>query len=448
MKKNWFFYGLAVVGVVFLGLWLLPTQKVQSIKVQRVETPKGVNAWLVEDHTNPIVTLHFSFRGGAALDPVDRQGLAVMVSSLLDEGAGDLDSEAFNERLADLALSINFSAGSDTFSGRLRTLSENRTQAFRLLGLALTTPRFDEKPVERIRRQILAGLRRAEERPGSIASKALWKAAFPNHAYGRPNNGTKESVSAIIKQDLRDFIMRRLARDNLVIAAVGDVTPEQLANLLDEAFGTLPPNAAPWALPEASVAAPGPVQIIEKPLPQSTLVFAQQGIKRNDPDFYAAYVAMRVLGGGGMTSRLNDEVREKQGLAYSVYAGLYPLDHAGLVLGGAGTVNLNAGKALSIIRNVWDKTAKEGLSEEELTDAKRYLTGSFPVRFSSSAAIASMLVGMQLDDLGIDYIEKRNGYIDAVDLEQANRVLSRILDVDALHIVVVGRPEGMSEKAP
>jgi zinc protease len=418
-----------------------------ALEVQRVLSPGGVEAWLVTDRSNPIISVSFAFRGGAALDPAGKEGLANMVSGLIDEGAGDLDSQAFQGRLEDMAIRLGFEAGRDTFSGSLRTLTENRDSAFRLLALALTKPRFDSEPVTRVKGQIQAHLRQDAENPNSIARRTLSRTLFPGHPYGRPVRGNKESVSAIVVDDLNGFVKRRLARDNLVIGVVGDIDAADLAPLLDSVFGGLPTTSAPGRVADTTARSNGATIVIRKPVPQSAVLFAQAGLKRNDPDYYSATVVNHILGGGGFTSRLYDQVREKRGLAYSVYSALYPLDHAALILGAAGTANESVLETLTLIRELWRDMGRNGVTEQELADAKTYITGSFPLRFTSNGAIASILIGMQLENLGIDYLDRRNSFIEAVTIEDANRVARRLYDADTLTVVVVGEPVGVvSEK--
>lgn len=414
-----------------------------AVTVEKVVSPKGVEAWLVQDHTNPIISLNLAFRGGASLDPAGKEGLARMVAALIDEGSGELDSQAFQGRLEDLAISLRFDVGRDTFSGTLKTLSKNRAAAFELLSMALTKPRFDEEPVSRIRSQLQVGLRQNLEDPHTVAIKTLSKTLFPDHPYGRPVGGTLESISAITIKELKELAANRFARNNLVIGVVGDITPEALGTLLDSTFGSLPEKAVNGAVSETQPVTKGGTIVIKMAVPQSAIVFAQRGLKRDDADFFVGYVLNRVLGGGGFTSRLYSEVREKRGLAYSVSASLYPLDHAALILGGAGTANARVGETLDVIRQEWRRMANKGMSAEELSDAKTYLTGSFALRFTSSGRIASMLVGMQLDDLGMDYFERRNGFVEAVTLDKVNRLAKRLLDAEALTMVVVGEPEGV-----
>ncbi|MEE8351844.1 MAG: pitrilysin family protein [Rhodospirillales bacterium] len=426
-----------------LALTLMIGGTADAVTVEKVTSKGGIEAWLVRDHSNPIISMRFAFRGGAALDPKGKGGLANLVASTLDEGAGDIDSKAFQAKLEDLVISLRFSAGRDTFSGRLNTLVINKDTAFKLLRFALTKPRFDAEPVERIRGQIQAGLRQETEEPGAIANKTLMRALFPGHAYARPPNGTLKSVAAITRGDLSAFTTRRLARNNLVIGVVGDIKKDDLARLLDTVFGGLPATAAAWDAPDVKPQSAGSTKIIEKAIPQSVIVFAQNGLKRKDPEFYAAYVMNHVLGGGGFTSRLYNNIREKRGLVYSVYSGLHPMNHAGLIVGGAGTANERVGETIQVLRQEWSKIAKDGMTSAELKDAKTYLTGSYPLRFTSSGSIASMLVGIQLDNLGIDYMDRRNGLIEQVTLADVNRVAAKYLKQDQLSIVVVGKPNGV-----
>lgn len=440
-------FGPALVALIALTAVALP-DSAHAVEVQRVVSPGGIEAWLVEDHTNPIISLDLAFRGGAALDPEGKDGLANLASGLIDEGAGDLDSRAFQSKLQDLSIRLSFDAGMDAFTGELMTLTENRDIAFDLLRLALTEPRFDPEPVERIRSQVQAILANDSEDPRDIAGRVFRRLLFPDHPYGREARGRPATVAAITVNDLRRFVERRFARDMLVIGVVGDVTPEELATLLDSTFLALPETAAPFEVPDVEPAAAGETVVVEKDVPQSIVVFGHQGIARDDPDFYAAYTVNYILGGGGFASRLYEEVREKRGLAYSVYSYLNTMEHAELVAGGVGTQNERVGESLELIRAEWRRMAEDGPTEKELNDAKTYLTGSFPLRFSSSGRISNMLVGMQLEELGIDYLDRRNDLVEAVTLEDARRVARRLYDPKKLTVVVVGRPEGVTATRP
>ncbi|MEW5728420.1 MAG: pitrilysin family protein [Pseudomonadota bacterium] len=434
----------ALAPVLIVLLAALPAR---AVTVERVVSPKGIEAWLVQDHTNPIIALNAAFRGGAATDPAGKAGLANMVSGLLDEGAGPYDSQAFQGRLEDLAIGLSFDAGRDTFRGHLKTLTDNRDTAFEMFRLALTEPRFDKEPVERIRSQIQTILKRELQNPNTVAAREWNRLAFGGHPYASPVNGTPETVAKLSVSDLRGWTRKHLARDNLVIGVVGDITPEQLGPLLDKTFGGLPATAAKVEVPFTAPKAPGRTVVVERDNPQSVAMFGEGGIKREDPDWYAAYVMNYILGGGGFSSRLTEEVREKRGLAYSVYSYLMPMDHAAVVVGGVATQNSRLAESLGIIKEEWRRMRDEGPTPEELADAKTYLTGSFPLQLDSTASIAGLLVAMQLDDLGIDYLDKRNGYIEAVTLEDVNRVAKRLLDPARLTTVVVGKPDGVQASA-
>jgi zinc protease len=412
-------------------------------KVERVVSPGGIEAYLIREPSIPFLSLALHFKGGSAVDPPGKEGLAYMVSGLLDEGAGELDSQAFRTELEDRAVRLSFEAGRDAFTGQLKTLTRERERAFELLRLALAEPRFDAEPVERIRQQIQAELRQRAEDPDYVVSRSWFETAFPAHPYGRPVQGTAESLGRITTDDLRQFAKARLAKDNLVVGVAGDVTAAELGPLLDRAFGDLPAASAPIVVPEAKLAGAGETVIVRKDVPQSRVLFGQDGLARHDPDFYAAYVANHILGGGGFGSRLTEEVREKRGLAYSVYSYLYPMDHAPLWLGGLGTANAVVEESIRIVRDEIARMAAGDIDAAALADAKTYLTGSFPLRLTSNDQIASMLVSMQVDDLGIDYLERRNDYIEAVTLDDVRRVAKRLYRPGQLLTVVVGDPQGL-----
>ncbi len=419
----------------------------RAVEVERVVSPGGIEAWLVRDKTMPLVSIEFSFRGGAAYDPPGKAGLANMVAALLDEGAGELDSQAFQRRLEDRAIRLSFGVGMDTFRGSLKTLNRTRDEAVDLLRLALTAPRFDPEPVERVRQQFLSALSRRSTDPGYVAGRVWSRVVFGDHPYARPDDGTEESIKAITVEDLRRFARERFARNLLIVGVVGDIAPKELGALLDRAFGGLPERFDLPALAPASFLGRGDVYVVEKDVPQSTIVFGQPGIARDDPDYYAAYVMNYVLGGGGFSSRLYREVREKRGLVYSIWSYLNPMAFGATIGGGAGTKNENVAETLRLVRAEWTRLWREGVTERELADAKTYLTGSFPLRLTSTDRIARFLVAMQYHRLGIDYLDRRKDLINAVTRGDVARVARKLLDPEKLTIVVVGRPEGVTPTA-
>ena len=414
-----------------------------AAEVQRVTSSGGIEAWLVEDHANPVVSLALAFRGGAAaLDRLGKEGTTELLAAMMNEGAGDLDSQAFQRALEENSIDFRFDAGRDDFEGSIRTLSRHRDLAFNLLRLALTAPHFDVNAVERVRAQLLASLAQKVEDPDYIAALAWWRLAFPDHPYGRPVNGTAESVAALGADDLRRAVADAFARDQLLLAVAGDITAGELALLLDRTFGQLPAASPAVEVPPAAPIL-GDTVVIERDVPQSVAVFGQGGIDRDDPDFYAAYVLNYILGGGGFASRLTEEVREKRGLAYGVSTYLNALEHSAVWQGQVATQNERVAESLHLIRDEWRRMALSGPTTEELGDAKTYLTGSFPLRLTNTQSVAGFLVNIQLQKLGIDYVEKRNGLIEAVTLDDVKRVASRLMTPDRLSFVIVGRPKGV-----
>jgi zinc protease len=391
-----------------------------------------------------VISVDVTFKGGAALDPKAKSGLANMTASLLDEGAGDLDSEAYQKALEDISAQVSFDAGRDNFSGSLYTLSSARDRAFELFRMALTAPRFDAEPVARVRAQILSSIRRGLEQPNRIASETWSATVFPDHPYGRPVRGTLESVPAITADDLHGFVKTRIARSKMYIGVVGDIKADELARRLDEVFVALPPEPLAEPVPEATMEGQGKLIVVKKAIPQSVAIFGEKGVKRADPDWYAALVMNQIFGEGGFASRLMEEVREKRGLAYGVSTVLEPLDHAAFLVGQVATRNSQIKESLDIIHAEWNRMAANGATATELANAKKYINGSFPLRLDSSGRIAGLLVAIQLDDLGLDYLDRRAGLIDAVSLADVSRVAKRLLDADALTTVVVGDPVGLT----
>jgi zinc protease len=424
-------------------LALLHSAPAQAMKIQKVVSPKGIEAWLVEDRTLPLIAMQFGFDGGTSQDPEGKEGLGYFVSGMMDEGAGDIRSQDFQELLEDLAIDMSFDASRDVITGGVKTLTKNKDEAFRLLRLALTQPRMDEDAVERVREQIVTIIKIDEENPENVASDAWFSQVFAGHPYGKPTKGTLDSIKAITPGDLKGFVKRNFAREKLHVVAVGDISAAELGKTLDEVFGGLPEKPELKAIPEAKWRIEQPSLVMPMTIPQTVINFGQPGPKRKDDDFIPAFVLNHIIGGGGFASILTEEVREKRGLAYSVYTYLSPLDRAGIFLGGVATENKRAAESLQVIKDALKRIAAEGPTAEELDNAKRYLTGSYALRFSSSTRIANILLWLQIEDLGIDYIDKRNGLIEAVTIEDVKRAASKWIKPDDLFVTIVGQPDGM-----
>ena len=413
-----------------------------DIEVQEVTSPGGIEAWLVETHEIPFVALEIRVQGGASLDAPGKRGAINLMTALLEEGSGEMDAQEFQRAREALAASFGFNVHDDAMSISARFLSENRDEAVDLLEQALTEPRFDEDAIERVRAQVLTGIRSDALDPNSIAGSAFDKAAFGDHPYGTSIDGTLDSVTALTRADLVEAHERALTRDRLHVAAVGDITAEELGELLDDLLGDLPAEGPP--LPEeVEVGLEGGVDVIDFETPQSVALFGHEGIERDDEDFFAAYILNEILGGSGPESRLMREVREERGLTYGVYSYLVPKDYAELYMGSVASANDRIDEAIEVIRDEWARLAEEGVTAQELEEAKTYLTGAYPLRFDGNARIADILVGMQIQGLPADYIETRNAEIEAVTLEEINRVASDLFQPEDLTFVVVGQPEGL-----
>jgi zinc protease len=415
----------------------------RAVPIERVISPGGIEVWLVRQETVPLISMEFAFVGGASQDPADKPGVGNMVSSLLDEGAGDLDSRTFHERLEGKAIELSFRTGRDYFHGSLRMLNEHRDQAAELMRLALTAPRFETKDVDRIRGQILSTLQRDTTSPNVISSLRWWAAAFPGHPYGRPVNGTLESLPQINADDLRTYVKRVLARERLKISIVGNLNAAAAGALVDRIFGTLPTKADLQPVPMADPQGLGQRIVVDLDVPQAVISFGRPGVFRQDPDFMTAYVLEHILGGGTFSSRLYSEVREKRGLAYSISDNLVWLKGAALMIGGTATRADRTGETLKVIESEILRMAESGPTAEELEKAKSYLKGAYALNLDTSNKIAGALLQIQLDDLGIDYMDRRSALIDAVTLEDAKRVAQRLLKGGML-VTVVGRPQGVT----
>jgi zinc protease len=416
----------------------------RTVNVQQLVTPRGVTAWLVEDYAVPLLSLDFAFKGGASQDPPGKTGAATMLAALLDEGAGDLDSQAFQQALDEKAIEISFNCDRDYIGGRMRTLIRNVDRAGELLRLAINAPRLDEAPIARVREQLSAGLRHEANDPGSLAGR-IWRArSFPGHPYGAPTNGTLESLPAIARADLVSLQRNLVTRGALYVGIVGAIDAERAARLIDLIFADLPSNGAISQVKDASFSGTGTTEIVDLDVPQSTIRFGRPSFARHDPDYMTSVLLAHILGGGtGLSSRLFREVREKRGLAYSVSTSVSALDHASFLHGGTSTKNERAKESLDVIAAEILDVSGNGPTEEELVKGKKYLVGSYPLRFDTSAKIAGQLVHIQLDGFGPEWMIERNRLIEAVTMEDARRVAKRLFGDGAMSVAVVGRPVGL-----
>jgi zinc protease len=423
-----------------------PTPSHAAAKIQHLVSPGGIEAWFVQDATVPLIAMEYAFGGGATQDPADKPGVGNMVADLIDEGSGDLDSQTFHERLDRRAIELSFSSTRDNFRGSLRMLKDNKDEAFDLLRMSLTSPHFESADVERIRTQIISGLKHDTSNPGALASRKFLEIAFGDHPYGRQASGTLESVPTITIADLKDYVRRVLAKDTLRIAVVGDIDAVSLGKLLDQTFGGLPAKASLTPVADIEAARPPQRVLIPLDVPQTVVTFGGPGIKRSDPNFMAAYIVNHILGGGSLSSRLYHEVREKRGLAYSVYDALLWMDHSAVFVGNTGTRADRAGETVDAVNSEIRRMAEDGPTQQELDEAKSYLKGSQMLALDTSSKLASALLQYQLDRLPIDYIAKRNTIVDAVTLDDAKKAAQRLWG-HGLLTVIVGRPPAIAQPA-
>lgn len=412
-------------------------------KIERITTPLGIEVWLVREPSIPMLALQASWRGGSSSDPAGLEGRAGLAMSLLTEGAGDLGPEDFQNALREKAISLDFSVDRDYSSVGLRMLTQHRARAFELLKLAMTAPRFDDEPMARAKAQARVAYERSRTNPSTLAGERFAALAYGEHPYGRRTSPSIESLERINRTELAAFPRAVLARRNLALAVVGDIAPDDLARLVDQSFGALPAEPAVDLPPPVQVQTPSQPVVIPFPNPQSMVLFGAPGIAREDPDWYAATVLNQIVGGGGMSSRLFEEVREKRGLVYSVGTQLAPYKAASLFSGSLATSNGQVAEALKLVRTELARVARDGVDDDELAAAKSYMTGSFPLRLSSNAAIAGMLVAMRNTGLSPNYIDAYPGLINAVNQGDLRRVAQRLFASGDYLVVIVGQPTGL-----
>ncbi|MGB4101996.1 MAG: pitrilysin family protein [Alphaproteobacteria bacterium] len=423
-----------------LCLYVLPAA---ALPVQVVQSPGGITAWLVEDHSVPVVSIKFAFRGGVEQDSPEAEGLSTMMADMLTEGAGSRDSARFQQALADHGITFGVDAGRDTLDGTLRAMSAELPMATTLARDALVRPRFHRDDIDRMKQMHVSAIRARLAEPDWQARRALFLAIFSGHPYAFRSYGTEANLARVTRADLVREHRRRLARDNLMVAAVGDITPEKLRQVVDRIFGALPAHATLRPVAEVQVPAQGVTVQVRQESGQSVLLFAAPGIKRDDPDWHAATILNYILGGGGFSSRLMDDVRDRRGLTYGISTSLQAMDHTGIWLGQVATANDKAGEAWDATRAIWEKTGRDGVTETELMHAKSYLIGALPTGFTSTAAIAGVLSGMQAENLPPDYLDHRTALLESVTLEDVRRVAQRLLDPSRLTLVAVGKPVGI-----
>ena len=415
-----------------------------QIKIEQVTSEGGIQAWLVNESAIPFVAIQIAFQGGTALDAEGKTGATNFMVGLLEEGTGNMDATAFRQASESLAAKFGFSANRDSVRISVQVLKSNMNVALALLRKAIMDPAFNETAISRVRAQIISGLESDLKDPQTIASNKLNAIAFAGHPYALPSNGTLDTVEALTRSDLIDAHRAVLTKDHLVLSVVGDVTAAELAPMLETVFGGLPEKGA--KLPQKIVfGASKGTTVVDFPSPQSQAIWAQPiDVDPDHPDFIPLFVMNHILGGGGFGSRLTDEVREKRGLTYGIYSYIAWLGATEYLGGSVASANATIGEAISVVKDEWKRMAEDGITELELEKAKKYLTGSYALRFDGNAKIARMMAGMQLDGFVPEYINVRNERINAVTIEDIARVARTHMQPDDLRFLIVGRPESVS----
>ena len=352
-----------------------------------------------------------------------------------------MTSADFHHALDDDAIEMSFSADRDILTGRMQCLSRNSARAFALLQLAVTDARLDVESFDRVMSQIAAGLKREANDPDFVADRSFRALAYPNHPYGLPVQGELSTLPTLTRTNLIEMRAATFARNNLKIAAVGAIDAATLAGHLDDVFGRLPEKASLNLVAPGTFSGTGTRHVDRIDVPQSTIRFGREGLARRDLEFIPAMVVNHILGGGIFSARLFREVREKRGLAYSVHSQLVTYDHAAMFYGGTSTKNERAMESMAVIEKEISSLAEFGPTEEELDKAKKYLTGSYALRFDTSTKIAGQLVNLQCEGFGVEYLDERNKLIAAVTMEDAKRASKRLFGDAKLLVAVAGNPE-------
>lgn len=428
--------------LVFFGMQAKAAER--FLPIQEVKTPSGITIWLVEDHSLPVIATKFLFvESGTTLDPQEKQGLARMLSNTMDEGAGDLDSQAFQQALNDHSITLAFNAARDGFGGELKTLTRQKDKAFELLGLALNSPRFDKEAVDRMRDSNLTRLRSSMTEPEWMSARLVNDRIYDGHPYSKNSGGTLSSLKTITPEDLRKFQKSYLTRDRLLVTVTGDITPEDVSAQVDRVFSTLPEKAPASETKDTDIMNQGKVYLFEQNIPQTLIEVVLPGFGREDPDYFALQILNHVYGGGGFGSRLMDDIREKRGLTYGIYSNVATFRHSKSISISTSTKNESAAEVLRMIKQSMTKMQSHPVSEKELKDAKSYIIGSMPLALSSTTAIAGMMLGIREDELPSDYLDTLSAKIEAVTLEDLQRVAKRVLDPEKTVVIMVGKPQNI-----
>ncbi len=421
---------------------LLAKEKI--LNIQQIESAGGIKAWLVEDKNLPIISLQFSFKGaGAVNNTKDKQGLTRLLSNTLDEGAGNLDSQQFQKILSDNSISLSFSSGRDNFGGKIETLTRNKEKAFELLKLALTKPRFDQKPLDRMRLANITRIRSSMTKPNWIGARLFNDLAYQGHPYALNSGGTITSLQSITPDDLKEFKKDWLTKDRLLVSASGNINAEELSKVVDDIFSDLPATGKQNSIPDLDLQNTGKSFLYKKDIPQTIISTSLPSFDREDPDYYALMVMNHIFGASGFGSRLMEEARENRGLTYGIYSDMSVQEYLSSFGISTSTKNSNAKEMIDIIKKEMERIKDELVSEEELNGAISYIVGSIPLSLTSTSRIAGILLSLQLKKRPLTYLDDFPEKINMVSAKDIQRVAKRVLDPQKMITVMVGNPENI-----
>ena len=408
--------------------------------IEHWQGAKGVNVYFVEAHELPIVDLQLILDAGSARDPAGKGGLATLTSSLIGEGAAGKDANAISYEFERLGAVFGSDSGYDSASISLRSLSDRSKlrAALNNLKLVVGKPDFPGKAVERQRNRLLTGISYKQQSPGDLASDNFFAAVYGKHPYAHPKEGTDQSVKSLTREDVVDFYHQYYVASNATIAIVGDLSRNKARRIANELARVLEKGRAPQPLPRVSPLAEGRDIKVDYSSAQTHILMGQPGIKWGDPDYFPLYVGNHILGGSGLVSLLAEDIREAHGLAYSVYSYFSPMRARGPFMAGLQTRTDKADVALKLLRDDLHDFIEKGPTAKQLEDAKKNITGGFPLRFDSNRDILAYTGLIGFYKLPLNYLDTFSSKVEAVTTDEIRKAFQRRLKQDKMITVIVG----------
>ncbi len=415
-------------------------QSINALEYKKLQTSKGIKFWFVQDKSIPIVSVSFSFGGGSSLDSKEKNGISNLMTSMMDEGTTNLTSNELKNLMKENGMKLNFSSQRDRINGNFQTISSQILKSFELFSEVLNHPKFDEKDINKIKRQIISSIKIDESDISTLASNKFNQFFFDQHNFSENTKGSIKSLNNINREDLIKFHKKVFQKQNLIIGVAGNVNEKNIKEFIDLVFGDLNNYDEILKIKKFETLAKGE-RIHKIKTPQTSVLFGHPGLARNNENFFALRIANYILGGGGFQSRLYKNIREKKGLVYSVYSYLLSFESDGVIVGGFQTRNKSVYETVESVKNEWKKIQKKGITKTELENAKAYYNGSFTRNFTSTLSIARLLQIVQYYKLGDNYFQEREKIINSLSLEKVNQVVSNLFDGKKLFFMIVGEPE-------